>query len=292
MRIAYDAMSYSSRTLILFGSLPFVYYIFDYSTVVYSNALYSGIPAITEFIPTILILFYIVFLASYHNQNQKRIQAELYSSVMESELKQSEAQIEGLRQIDNQTTIYQHNMRHHLAAIAAYLSSGEKEQAEEYIKKVQSDIDYITPKRFCANKLVNLLCSSFSEKAEKQNISLTVKANLPSKLSVSDTELCTVISNGLENALHAVSVIEQDNKWIEFYSDVNSSKLLIEIKNPYVGELAMNDGLPVSKHIETGHGYGCRSICSIAERNGGLCSFEAEHGIFTLRVVLPLKNAE
>lgn len=292
VRIAYDAMTYSSHSLFLFGSLPFVYYIFDYTTVIYSNALYSGIPALTEFFPTILIMFYIVFLASYHNQTQKRIQAELYMSVMESELKQSEAQLEGLRQVDNQTAIYQHNMRHHLTAIAAYLSSGEKEQAEEYIKKVQTDIDYITPTRFCGNELVNLLCSSFSAKAEKQNVLLTVKAKLPSKLSVSDTELCAVLSNGLENALHAVSDTEQNDRWIELYCDVNSCKLLIQIKNPYSGEIIMNNGLPISKHTEAGHGYGCRSICSIVEKNGGMCSFEAEHGIFTLRVVLPLKSCK
>ncbi|MCM1149372.1 MAG: ATP-binding protein [Butyricicoccus sp.] len=36
-----------------------------------------------------------------------------------------------------------------------------------------------------------------------------------------------------------------------------------------------------------GHGYGCRSIHSIVEKNLGLCVFEPEKGIFTLHIALP-----
>ncbi|MBQ2697493.1 MAG: GHKL domain-containing protein [Clostridia bacterium] len=38
-----------------------------------------------------------------------------------------------------------------------------------------------------------------------------------------------------------------------------------------------------------GHGYGCHSIRSIVEQNKGVCGFEAEHGVFRLRAVLPLR---
>lgn len=36
----------------------------------------------------------------------------------------------------------------------------------------------------------------------------------------------------------------------------------------------------------TGHGLGVRSICAISERYGGLTSFAAKDGQFTLRVML------
>lgn len=284
VRIAADAITYSPQNLYLFGSLPFVYYVFDYSTVIYSNTLYAGIPLLTEFFPTAFIVFYVVFLASYHKQTQKRTQAELQKSMLEVELKQSDAELESLRRIDTQTAIYQHNMRHHLTAINGYLSSGSPEEAKAYIKKVQADIDAFTPKRFCENELVNLLCSSFSSKAEKKSIQLTVDARLPKKLSVSDTELCTILSNGLENALHAVAMLEEPLKWTELHCGIHTNKILIEIKNPYAGEISMHDGLPVSNRM--GHGYGCRSIQSIVESHGGHCTFEAEHGIFTLRIML------
>ena len=89
--------------------------------------------------------------------------------------------------------------------------------------------------------------------------------------SISDTELCSILSNGLENALHAVSELETALKWTELYCGIQANKLLIEIKNPYVGEIAMRDGLPISNR--EGHGYGCRSIQTIAEQNGGAFLF-------------------
>jgi len=244
VRVACDAMNYSTQNLYLFGSLPFVYYIFDYATVIYSNALYSGIPALTEFFPTALIVFYVAFMSAYHAQTQKRTQAELQSSMLELELKQSGTELESLRRVESQTAIYQHNMRHHLNAIDGFLSLGKDKQAQEYIRSVQADVEAITPKRFCENELVNLLCSSFVSKAQHEDIRLKVEAKLPRKLSISDTELCSILSNGLENALHAVSGLSSEDRWIELYCGVNVNKLLVEINNPYIGEIPMRRSAP------------------------------------------------
>lgn len=157
--------------LLLFGSLPVTYYIFDYATTIYFDALYSGIQALNEFLPTVLVTFYVLFLPAFHLQSQR------------------------------------------------------------------------------------------------QGAVLTVDASLPNDVAISDTELCSLLSNGLENALHAVADLPADRKQISLYCGVRQNKLLIEIRNPCAGPIAMRDGLPVSDR--EGHGYGCRSIQAIAQRNGG-----------------------
>lgn len=176
--------------LLLFGSLPVTYYIFDYATTIYSDALYSGIQALNEFLPTVLITFYVLFLPAFHLQSQR------------------------------------------------------------------------------------------------QGAVLTVDASLPNDVAISDTELCSLLSNGLENALHAVADLPADRKQISLYCGVRQNKLLIEIRNPCAGPIAMRDGLPVSDR--EGHGYGCRSIRAIAQRNGGLCVFSARQGQFLLQIMLPV----
>lgn len=176
--------------LLLFGSLPVTYYIFDYATTIYSDALYSGIQALNEFLPTVLVTFYVLFLPAFHLQSQR------------------------------------------------------------------------------------------------QGAVLTVDASLPNDVAISDTELCSLLSNGLENALHAVADLPADRKHISLYCGVRQNKLLIEIRNPCAGPIAMRDGLPVSDR--EGHGYGCRSIQAIAQRNGGLCVFSAQQGQFLLQIMLPV----
>jgi len=285
---AHNAISYSFQNLFLFGSLPFIYYFFDYATVVYSNALHEGNPALMEFIPTALLVFYVGFIAAYHVQTQKRTELELQRSLLASELKQAGAELKSLRQVESQAAIYRHDLRHHLIAIEGFLSANATQQATVYIKQVQADVEAFTPKRFCENELVSLLCSSFSDRAERMGIRLTINAGVPEGLSIPDTELCSLLSNALENALQAADLVESAEKWVDFSCRFKSNKLLIEIKNPYTGKIVLRDGVPVS-HQE-GHGYGCRSIQNIAQRHRGLCSFETEGGVFTLRVVLPMQD--
>ena len=272
--------------LLLFGSLPVTYYIFDYATTIYSDALYSGIQALNEFLPTVLITFYVLFLPAFHLQSQRRADAEMQRSMLEAELEQSQSEMDSLHRLETQTAVYQHDMRHHLNMLDGLLSVGRPDEAAAYIKKVQADIEAITPRRFCENHLVNLLCSSFTDKAQRQGTVLTVDASLPNDVAISDTELCSLLSNGLENALHAVADLPADRKQISLYCGVRQNKLLIEIRNPCAGPIAMRDGLPISDR--EGHGYGCRSIQAIAQRNGGLCVFSAQQGQFLLQIMLPV----
>lgn len=283
---AYATMTSSPSALLLFGSLPMVYYIFDYATTVYSNALYAGVQAINEFLPTVLVTFYILFLPAFHAQAQRRADAETQRSMLEAELEQSQIEMDALHRMEAQTAVYQHDMRHHMNMLDGLLSAGKPEQAADYIKRVQADIESITPRRFCENQLVNLLCSSFTDKAQRQDTTLTVEAKLPNALAISDTELCSLLSNGLENALHGVAALPPAQRQVSLYCGVQQNKLLIEIRNPCAGDVVMRDGIPVSDR--QGHGYGCRSIQAIAHRNGGLCVFSVQGGQFRLQVMLPV----
>ncbi len=285
---ARGAMTESPRSLFLFGGLPVIYYVFDYTTAVYSDLLYSGSKVLAQMIPTVVGLFYMVYTTAYRQQLQQRSQTQMQSSLLSTQLKQAEKELAALRRSESQSVLYRHDMRHHLTAINAFLTKGRFQQAQEYISEVQSGIEAITPKRFCDNELVNLLCSAFSDRAERLDVRLTVRADLPTTLSIPDIELCALLSNGLENALAATGTLDENRRWISCSCSIRASKLLIEIKNPCVGKIAMRDGLPVSER--EGHGYGCRSIQTITQTCHGLCEFTAEDGIFTLRAAMPVQD--
>ena len=293
---ARDTMAESLQSLFLFGSVPIIYYVYDYTVAIRANLLYSewlssdhiysGSQVAVEILPTVVGLLYMVYTTAYRLQLRQRTQAELHSSLLGGQLRQAEAEMASLRQAEAQAAAYQHDMRHHLAAINAFLDAGKSQQAEHYIRQIEADIEAITPTRFCENELINLLCSSFSAKAERMGARLKVEAAVPGSLAFSDTELCALLSNGLENALNAVGKLKEERRWVEFYCGVRLDKLLIEIKNPHAGQIPFRDGLPET--ADPNHGYGCLSIRTIAQLYRGLCEFRTEHGIFTLRVALPM----
>lgn len=297
---ARDTMAESPKSLLLFGSLPIMYYIYDciiavrpnilYSELLSSDHAYFRLQMVAEILPAAVGLLYMVYTTAYREQLQRRTRAELLSSQMAGQLKQAETEMASLRRTEAQAAAYHHDMRHHLTAIDGFLTAGSPRQAQEYIKKVRTDIDKIIPKQFCENELVNLLCSSFSAKADRMKVRLKVEAVVSALLPISDTELCALLSNGLENALNAAGEQETSRRWVELYCGVRQDNFLIEIRNPYSGGIVFRDGLPVSDRPN--HGYGCHSIRAITESHQGICEFSAEGGIFTLRVVLPCGSVQ
>jgi len=280
----------SPKLLLSFGTLPVIYYLFEYF-MLYTHKSYVGLSLLNELLPTALIFFFILFVIVYQQEAQKRMQTENQMHSLQMELVQADQNINTLRAIEEQTAIFRHDLRHHLTLIAGLLASGKQEAALQYIRETQEQIDAIIPLRLCANETVNLLLCAYKERANRQSVSLSVKAELPEKLPLSDTELCAMLSNGLENALSAVSDLPQcAERSVDVFFCVRQDNLLLEIKNPYHSEVFMEKGLPVSR--APGSHYGCRSIQSIALRRQGMCTFSAIDGIFTLRVVIPLKTPD
>lgn len=276
-----------NKLLLLYCSVPILYYI---RMIAGTNVDATGLDSINwtimRFLPTLNVyVFYFLLLYNYRELSHRH-ELETTQVALSRELAAAAEQLALLDESQNQAAIYRHDMRHHLTVINGYLEAGDLHQAQAYIHKVNGDIESITPRRFCENRLVDLICSSFASRAEQKGIRLAVEAALPEALPVSDTELCAMISNGLENALLAAGKLDRSRRWVEFFCGVRMDKLLIEIRNPYDGQVVCQDGLPVSS--QEGHGHGCRSIRAIAGRSHGMCVFQPEDGVFTFRVAIPL----
>ena len=184
-----------------------------------------------------------------------------------------------MRQMRENAAAYRHDMRHHFALLQGLASKGHLEEIKEYLQIAQSDIDAITPTRFCENETVNLILSAFAAKAKQSGTLLTVDAKLPDSLTFGDTELCSLLSNALENAIQASEKIADSNKrYIRLRVYSKNNKLCIDLRNRYQTEPVFNEGFPVSK--EQGHGFGTKSMAHIVEKHGGICQFSVEDGWF------------
>lgn len=140
---------------------------------------------------------------------------------------------------------------------------------------------------YCENNIVNLILSFFAAKARKNNVDFLVDVRLPQSLSISETELCALLSNALGNAIEAASkVVVEEFRRVRISCQTHKGNLLIFIENSFTGRLVMEKGLP--KSSREGHGFGIRSMVMINERYKGYCSFEAKGEVFIMRIVLPL----
>ena len=281
-------MNQSKKSCLLFGAVPFFYYIFDYVSTIYTDWLYSGSKVAVQFIPSMVSVFYFVFVLIYYTETQKERMLQQERNLMATQLKEAKTEFDTLRRMQEQTRQYRHDMRHHFLLIKSLAAKGETVKIIDYLQTAESALDAVTPTRYCENETANLLLSHFETTAKQMGVVLLVEAQVPENISISDTELCSLISNSLENAIAATGIISTPEKrTVSVHITVYKEKLLLSIENPYVGDIFFQDGFPQANR--EGHGYGTRNISAIAELHGGQALFSANAGIFSLKVMIPLK---
>ena len=115
---AREAIGESRKALLLFGSLPVTFYIFSFAAYIYTDFFHFDSYVVAEMLSIVAGLFYMIYTTAYRQQLQRRTQAELLNSLMGGQLKQAENDMVSLHQAEAQSAAYQHDMRHHLAAVS------------------------------------------------------------------------------------------------------------------------------------------------------------------------------
>ena len=270
-----------------FGIIPAVYYAFDYLTRVYTNLLSSGSPTVVEFMPFVCSVAYLIFVFRLSEEQRARTYLEQMQNSLNLQVHQAVREIEAMRESQNKTRAYRHDLRHHLQYLSACLENGQYTQAQPYIRSISDEIEASRVTVYCENEAANLIFSSFAGRAAAKGIPLSIHAELPHALPLTESDLCVLLSNALENALNACRRrAEQigESGGIEVQTYEKSGKLFLQVVNDCVDTVRFEHGIPVSN--QPGHGIGVRSICAIAERYGGIYSFAVQNGRFLLRVSL------
>lgn len=269
-----------------FCLVPALYYFYDYIAIVYTDWLYSGVPAVVEFMPFVCCAAYLTFLLYTCAAEKKRHMLELERNNLNLRMTQSLRELSALRESQQQASIFRHDLRHHLQYLSSCMENGQIANAQAYIQDIYAQIEAQKMIAYCNNEAVNLVLSAYAQRAERCGVTLEVKAALPEITGVSNSDLCVLLSNGLENALNACRSLNaaETARRIQVECYEKNGKLLLQIANPCQEGISFEDGLPLA--CRPGHGTGTRSIRAIVERYGGLCSFSTRDGQFFLRVSL------
>ena len=267
-----------------YSVIPALYYLFDYAAVVYTDLLVSGNSVALEFMPFVCCLAYLIFLLYNSAAERERGRLEQLQKSLELQVRQSVREIAALRESQTLARRYRHDLRHHLQYVLSCIENGQQAQAVDYISGIDREIEAQKVQRYCENETVNLILSAFAERAGKDGIGLQVRGTLPAFVMVPDSDLCVILSNALENAIHACQPLAAKGEpcSIDVHVYEREGKLFLQVTNPCANEVRFERGLPVSERPE--HGIGVQSICAVVQKNHGVCSFRMEDGRFVLRL--------
>lgn len=207
--------------------------------------------------------------------------------VVTLQVAQAVREIDALRESQRKASTYRHDLRHHLQYISACIENGRAEAAQEYIHSVCAEIEASKVNVYCENEAANLILSAFATRAQNSGIDFRVHAAIPVVLPLPDSDLCVLLSNALENALHAGQRQREAGKpaVVETTAYQKDGRLFLQIANSCSFPVQFRaEGIPTAS--QPGHGLGVRSICAIVEQYGGMYSFSQQQDQFVLRISL------
>lgn len=267
-----------------FGLVPALYYGFDYLTSIYTNLLLDGVLVVVEFMPFVCSVAYLAFIVHYSAEGRVRRQLEQTQDVLNMQITQAVREIGVLRESQQKTRTYRHDLRHHMQYISACIENGRLEQAQGYIREICSEIEMSKVTVYCENEAANLIFSAFSGRAKECGIPITIRAGISQSIPISECDLCVLLSNALENALYACKRRKDRglSGTVEVLAFEKNRKFFLQMTNSCDADILFDHGIPVTNN--PGHGIGVRSICAVVERYNGIYSFSVKDGVFILRV--------
>jgi len=200
-----------------------------------------------------------------HDKEKTELLAEANAAAYK-QLKESSIQFRTLR----------HDMLNQLQTASVLLKNGDLDalsgQLDAYSEKIHASSCTVT-----GNGLVDAILSMKQSVCRNEGIELTVSGKLPETTPLDQAELCSVVSNILDNAIHAVQKQKADGSecTIRFSADIRDDKLVISCRNAF-------DSLPEagneSPNADKEHGWGLLILKKTAKDHGGEFTLAEDNG--------------
>lgn len=208
-----------------------------------------------------------------------------YLKMVEYQTEQSEKHLNEVRSIHKEMRGYKHDFHHHLQALKGQLEAGEVERALAYIEQLDNQLMNVDTLLKTGNVSLDAILSAKIAQAKAENIAVTVKANVPDALTISDLELSIIIGNLLDNAIEACRTVTGE-RFIRIFISMKGTMLYFSMLNA-AGAKKKKTGSLFATHKDGVHGFGLRRAEAILEEHGGWVKYNSEDGAFTSEFLVP-----
>ena len=208
-----------------------------------------------------------------------------YLKLVEYQTEQSEKHLNEVRSIHKEMRGYKHDFHHHLQALKGQLEAGEVDRALAYIEQLDNQLMNVDTLLKTGNVSLDAILSAKIAQAKAENIAVTVKANVPDALTISDLELSIIIGNLLDNAIEACRTVTGE-RFIRIFISMKGTMLYFSMLNAAGAKKKKTCSL-FATHKDGVHGFGLRRAEAILEEHGGWVKYNSEDGAFTSEFLVP-----
>ncbi|MGM9538876.1 MAG: GHKL domain-containing protein [Candidatus Onthomonas sp.] len=190
-----------------------------------------------------------------------------------------------------------HEIRNHDDYMKCLLESGDYEGLKRYFDQYQAENAEIIRFIHSGNRQVDAIVNNRITRANLLGVQVETVLAVPEELPFVEKDLCSLISNLLDNGIEACAEIgpEEGDKTLRFQIRQSGNYLFLRTENPVApGKISPERRLTLktTKADRSLHGYGTRIIQSIAEKYNGAVKFSQEENLFLVDVMLLLRERQ
>lgn len=236
---------------------------------------------------TILALAFVFMICSvYFYYRLCQIRKEQESIALQNELLAKNYQV-AKESYESNARLY-HDMGNHFSMIQSYLADGKVEEARTYLNRLGKDRAAYSVERFTGIEAVDYILSQKAELARQQNIETSIHAEYPKDCKIDPVDLCTILTNLLDNAMEACRKLpEASAKILSVTIRRINQFIIIQIANSCIEEPVISKGnFKTSKTDKRHHGWGMKNVRLAVEKYHGTMEHEYNKNMFTVSIML------
>ena len=166
-----------------------------------------------------------------------------------------------------------HDYYNHINVIR---SIQDPEKREAYIAELTKKIEDRNGIAFCSDAVLDALLFNEKAQADEKGVKMTYKIGDLSEMSIPDLDVCSVLSNLLDNAITAAAECSAE-RFVELTMTVMAGQLVICVSN---SANAPKENLETTKSDRASHGLGLSIVRDIADKYDGATVYSYENGVF------------
>ena len=247
----------------------------------------DGIFHIIMFVTSIVLSFANIAVLHIIEKQNELIETKEKLSFAENHINNQIIHYKELKKYQDELKMFRHDTKNRLLSLTALIKNSETDKA---LQLMESNINWLDDSNRMivnsGNPVIDAIIQSKIHDAKEKNISVEASIKITSPILVNELELGIVLGNALDNAIEAVEKFEHKES-IEIYFSIISTedRISVFIKNP-VKENVDTGKLLSDKSNKELHGFGIKSIQTIAQKYDGSACFTCENKIFSANINL------
>ncbi len=264
---------------------------FQYVTHYIEDSQVGAFSIFVSFVSFICMACLVMMISYIFNENKR------YKLYLEKDMLLLETQknmYETMLVKNEETKKFRHDIQNHLICLYELVECGDLERVKNYIKGIEGNLHSNHNKVYIVgNSVIDVVLNYYISMLDT-GVKVSIEGICAKNIGMSDVELCTVISNLIQNAEEALNRSVSDDKYLKIKFDSAEGYLNMQIRNSIVENMFYLDGInkipETTKANKDEHGIGIKNVKRTIEKNGGMFEIKVADKDFIVDVMIPLEN--